>query len=134
MSKLPNLTHSKLVHALCEKFLLSDPFWFFYPNKRDFSFTTRSHAQKNRSRLDFFLISDHIAEFATDCFIYPNLQNSLFDHKANTGTLSLVRENSHNSKPSISNFILNDPLIEIVVKLSVIECYLHQVDVSAHPL
>ena len=35
---------------------------------------------------------------------------------------------------SISNFILNDPLIEIVVKLSVIECYLHQVDVSAHPL
>ena len=45
-----------------------------------------------------------------------------------------MRENSHNSKPSISNFILNDPLIEIVVKLSVIECYLHQVDVSAHPL
>ena len=26
MSKLPNLTHSKLVHALCEKFLLSDTF------------------------------------------------------------------------------------------------------------
>ena len=28
-------------------------------------------------------------------------------------------------KPCISNFILNDPLIEIVVKLAVIECYAH---------
>ena len=91
MAKLPNLTHSKLVRNLCEKFSLSDPFRFFYPNKRDFSFTPRSTAQKNRSRLDYFLISDSIAEYTSDCSICPNLQNSLFDHKAIT--LSFIQKN-----------------------------------------
>ena len=123
MAKLPNLTHSKLVRNLCEKFSLSDPFRFFYPNKQDFSFTPCSTAQKNRSRLDYFLISDSIAEHTSDCSICPNLQNSLFDHKAIT--LSFIKKKSFNRKPCISNFILNDPLIEIVVKLSVIECYTH---------
>ena len=123
MAKLPNILHSKLVKWLCKKFSLSDPFRCFYPNKRDFSFTPRSSLQKNRSRLDFFLVSDSIIPLAHDCFISQSLQNHLFDHKA--VTLSFVPTKSSNSIPCIANYILSDPLIDIVVNLSVIECYLH---------
>ena len=123
MASLPNISHSKLVQKLCENFNLSDPYRCFYPNKRDFTFTPRSLSQKNRSRLDFFLVSDSAIPCATDCSISQNLQNHLFDHKAIH--LSFTPAKSANKTPSIANFILNDPLIDIVVNLGVIECYLH---------
>ena len=73
MAKLPNILHSKLVKQLCEKFTLSDPFRCFNPNLRDFTFTPRSSMQKNRSRLDYFLVSDSIIPMAHDCFISQSL-------------------------------------------------------------
>ena len=131
MVNLPNITHSKQIKALCDRFSLSDPFRCFYPTRKDFSYTPRSALQKNRSRLDFFLISDCLLPFATDCYICPSLQNYLFDHKA--VTLSFLPKESKNKKPSIANYILNDPLSEFVSSLAAIECYIHHIPPTALP-
>ena len=69
--------------------------------------------QKNRSRLDYFLVSDSILPLDHDCFISQSLQNHLLDHKA--VTLSFVPTKSPNSIPCIANYIFTDPLIDIVV-------------------
>ena len=125
MAKLPNITHSKQIKLLCERFSLSDPFRCFYPVKKDFSFTPRSANQINRSRLDFFLVSDCLLPFASDCTIQPSLQNSLFDHKAIC--LSFLPKKQKNKLPRVANYILNDPLSTYVSSLAVIECYIHHI-------
>ena len=131
MVRLPNITHSKLVHELAVKFNLSDPFRCFHPNRRDFSYTPRAVSHLNRSRIDFFLISESLVPFAYDCYIAQNLQNSLFDHKA--VFLSFVTKNVDVKKPSISNYVLNDPLVGQVVTISTIECHIHHILPSRLP-
>ena len=125
MAKLPNITHSKQIKLLCERFSLSDPFRCFHPFRKDFSFTPRAANQTNRSRLDFFLISDCLLPFASDCSIQPSLQNSLFNHKAIC--LSFFPKKQKNNMPRVANYILNDPLSTYVSSLAVIECYIHHI-------
>ena len=125
IAKLPNITHSKQIKLLRERFSLSDPIRCFHPLRNDFSFTPRSANQTNRSRLNFFLISDCLLPFASDCSIHPSLQNSLFDHKAIC--LSFLPKKQKNNMPCIANYILNDPLSEYVSSLTVIECYIHHI-------
>ena len=66
MAKLPNITHSKQIKLLCERFSLSDPFRCFHPVKKDFSFTPRSANQTNRSRID-------ISWYQTVCSPLPQI-------------------------------------------------------------
>jgi exonuclease III len=82
MCNLPNLTHSKKLKALCEKNNLSDPYRFLHPDTREYSFVPRNILQKNRSRIDFFIVSDALLDFATGCTISDSTQNKLFDHRA----------------------------------------------------
>ena len=123
MANLPNLKHSKLLNSLCSKFHMSDPFRCLNPTKKDFTFIPREKNKTNRSRLDFFIISDCLIPSAESCEIAPSLQSSLFDHKA--VLLSFKKTATYNSRPSISNLIVGEPLTEPLVALSVAECYLH---------
>ncbi len=75
----------------------------------------------NRSRIDFFLVSESSVQSVEECLIKPCVQSKLFDHKAIV--LSLKKNKPIVSRPTISNKILRDPDIEIVVKLAAYECY-----------
>jgi exonuclease III len=97
MARLPNLNHSLLLNEMCDSFNLGDPFRFLYPEKLDFSYVPRVENSKNKSRLDFFIMSEDFMEKMAECVILPGLQNKLFDHKAVTLTL-----NKHTA-PIISN-------------------------------
>jgi exonuclease III len=88
MQRLPNVNHSNRIGELCTEFNLSDPFRYLYPDKIDFTYIPRNVLNLNKSRLDFFLVSDDIIDFISDCEIKPNLQNKLFDHKAVTITVN----------------------------------------------
>jgi exonuclease III len=124
MQRLPNLNHSIKINDLCNEFNLSDPFRFFYPERREFTYVPRNVLNHNKSRLDFFLVSDTIMDTVTDCDIALTLQNKLFDHKAvlldlNKRVLPIGRK-----RQFISNPDLDDELLTFLVHATVAETYL----------
>ena len=123
MVGLPNHKHSTLLSTFCDQFALCDPFRCLYPKKREYSYSPRDANKLNRSRLDFFLISETIFEIVTECSIAESLQNNLFDHRASL--LSLVKKKAPNSRPCISDFVLNDTSTELLVGLTTSECFIH---------
>jgi exonuclease III len=82
MSALPNPSNSKKIKDLCESFKLTDPYRLLYPNRIEFSYAPWGNNRENRSRIDFFLISETIAQQVEECLIKPSVQSKLFDHKA----------------------------------------------------
>ena len=123
MSKLPNAPNSVKLEQLAAKLELTDPYRIFSPCSSDFTFIPGDKTKHNRSRLDFFLVSRFAVCQATSCIILPNLQSSLFDHKAVVLDFRPVQMKL--TRPSISKFILKDELLDLVVKISAAECYIH---------
>jgi exonuclease III len=121
MQALPNIANSKKLKELCLELGLSDPFRALYPNKIEFTFAPWGNTGTNRSRLDFFVISNNIIPLVSDCRIKPSVQSRLFDHKA--VTLDFTIKKPLSSRPNITNKILNDPEIDKVVELANLECY-----------
>ena len=133
MVAVPNIRHSKYVKNLCETLELTDPYRGFSPLRKDFTYVTRNLAKNNRSRIDFFLTSEDLFVDATSCDILPGLQSNLFDHKAIF--LDFYPKKTGGIKgPSISNSILKESDLEIVVRTATIECYIHHIDIDRTPL
>jgi len=122
MNNLPNKRHSDLLHAFCEDLELSDPYRTKFPNKNEYSYIPADPIKKNRSRLDFFVISRSILNKITGTSILPGLQNKLFDHCAIV--LEIAKKKPVITPPTISKKILKDPEIELVVGLSVADTYI----------
>jgi exonuclease III len=55
----PSLIRSGWIADFCETFNLLDSFRAFYPTERDFTYSPSGN-RKNRSRLDFFLMSERL--------------------------------------------------------------------------
>ena len=127
MRNTPNARHSRLLAEMCDNIHLVDPFRSLHPNQREFSFFPRNVLQLNRSRLDFFLVSENIVQDVSDCSILPSLQSKLFDHRAITLSISSTKSNI-NRKPAISRAILKDNNIDLVVFASVFEAHLHHLE------
>jgi exonuclease III len=123
MSALPNPSNSKKIKDLCDVLKLTDPYRLLYPNRIEFSYAPWGNSRENRSRIDFFLISEKIAQQVEECQIKPSVQSKLFDHKAIV--LNFKKKCNNTGRPTISNRILRDPDVEIVVKLAAYECYIH---------
>jgi hypothetical protein len=129
MQDVPSAIHSRKIRDLCNRFNMADPFRILYPEKVDFSYTPWGNLRDNRSRIDFFLILKSISEIINDCYIKPSVQSKLFDHKAIT--VSFLKKVPISSRPNISNCVLRDPDIEVIVKLACYECYAqHLIDAA----
>ena len=127
MVSLPNLRHTNLLLQMCDEFDLTDPYRTIYPNRKDYSFLPRSNMQTNRSRIDFFLISNTLFLHTTSCEISQTLQSSLFDNKAIY--LSFAEpKNITIKKPSISGSIIKEPNLDIVVFCDTYVSHLHHLD------
>jgi hypothetical protein len=131
MRRLPNVTHSNLLTELCENFSLTDPYRSLYPDRREYTYIPRNDARTNKSRLDFFLVTNLLSDVTTDCIISEGLQNKLFDHKAVCLMLNAsvtTETKSERRMPAISNKDLDDDLLEFVVLTSAAETYLQNTD------
>jgi hypothetical protein len=80
MLRPPSSLRSNLLSEICIRGLLTDPFRALHPEKRDYTYTPRT-GRAHRSRLDFFLISDALLYYVSNCSISNALTCSLFDHK-----------------------------------------------------
>jgi len=123
----PNIRHSNYLAGLCEELHLTDPFRGLHPFKKDFSYVPRAIGRNNRSRIDFFLISEILFPGVSYCNINQTLQSRLFDHKAINLSFYPVQQ-CKNNRTSISTAILYDDDIEIVVRTAVLECYIHHIN------
>ena len=124
MAAPPSIIRSRAVAGLCETFNLTDPYRALHPDQREFTF--RPHTRRgNRSRLDFFLVSDNLLRYLSDCSINPALSTELFDHKA--VKMSLNKPNFRTTA-SINLTTLNHPRLMDVISCTVAETYLQHVD------
>ena len=65
-----------------KKFKLVDLYRCYFPKRKDFTFIPKCKEQKNRSRIDFILVSEPLVGLSKLCDIAVSVPNSLFDHKS----------------------------------------------------
>jgi exonuclease III len=121
MRSPPNVRHSRILNSMCADFEMSDPYRIKNANRQDFTYQPSAVGKSNRSRIDFFVVSNTLIPKLTKCWNSPNLQNKMFDHKA--VHLSFNPPPKVIRPPTISRAILNDPDIDLVVKISIFETY-----------
>jgi exonuclease III len=121
MMSPPSLHRSLLLNELCENYNFSDPFRLLHYNTRDYTYIPSS-GKRNRSRLDFFLVSDSLVPIVNRCFISHCTDTILFDHKSIKLEFgSSKKSNKHFINPSIYTHCR----FEAVVYTTVTETYLH---------
>ena len=67
MTAIPSYIRSNAVLKMSGKLKLTDPYRIFYPDRRDFTFIPSAVGQNNRSRLDFFLVSESVSDKLVNC-------------------------------------------------------------------
>ncbi len=124
MKNVPSLIRSCCLRDICNDYNLSDPFRALYPKTTDFTYTPRNNG-KNRSRLDFFVISDNLIELVSSCKISSAIATELFDHKSVKLCLS---KSKFNPMIAISPVTLKHEMVDIIVKITVVDTYLTHLD------
>ncbi len=120
MKNIPSSVRSLAVAELCNSFDLSDPYRILHPSKREFTYVPRNKAQ-NRSRLDFFLVSDSLIDSISVCNISQSILTELFDHKY----VSLILNKTEvNVNVRISPVTLKHVMIEYIIKFAVNDSFL----------
>jgi exonuclease III len=128
MRSPPNLRHSQILNDICEELDITDPFLVTYPNRKEFTYIPRNAQQKNRSRIDFFLVSRVLLERNFEIKIGESLLHSSFDHKHVSLNFKTVSGSS--SLPKIFNSTIDGPETEICVWTAVVEMHLIHADVG----
>jgi exonuclease III len=121
MASPPSFFRSQKLEELSNVAQLTDPFRALWPAKRDYTYVPRS-GRRNRSRIDFFKISDSLLQHVADCDISESLHTNLFDHKPIF--LKLGSNDSCNTS-SIFNSTVNHPMFMNIVITSTVDTYLN---------
>jgi exonuclease III len=119
---IPSTRRSIRLGQLCDSNNLVDPFRHFYPDKREYTYVPFPAAAVNRSRLDFFLISESLLEYCINCRIPNSLSSTNFDHKP---VYLIFRRDNPYKKQRINYIILKDDDLQGVVAICVIETYIN---------
>jgi exonuclease III len=127
MVNIPNSRHTNYFRELCNRLNLTDPFRYLHPTTRNYTFCPRHVAAENRSRIDFFVISEEILSIVKDCVISDNLQSSMFDHKS--VLLCFKGKSVYKSNKSISCKIINDPVVNLLIENCCFETYITYQDI-----
>ncbi len=92
-----------------------------------YTYTPFGDLRKNRSRLDFFIISDNLIPFIGYCTISPSVLCSHFDHK--NISLSINSDFlAKKKKPKLTNSFLNSRYLGLSVAAAAIETHLTAID------
>ncbi len=116
MINIPSKVRSEGVEALCRDFDLSDPFRILAPDIRDYTYVPSSVIQKNRSRIDFFLVSNDLYDGISACTIAQGFSRRSFDHKPIF--LNFQRKKGR-GRACVHNSTVNHKLAADIVRLAV---------------
>ena len=122
MASIPSKRRSEKLRELCNACNITDPFRCLYPNRKDFTYVPAVREYSNRSRLDYFLISENIINKVQDCKISSSLLNSCFDHKM--VYLNFGKKIGPLKNKQIRSSFINDIMLGYSVKTAACECYI----------
>ena len=123
MASIPSKRRSEKLRTICTLHKITDPYRVMYPNKRDFTYIPAVLEHNNRSRLDFFLLSECRSGQIGDCNIPNSLSSTVFDHKPIKLTMYNTKKFPKNKQVLAKN-VKNFELCTAVLA-SAKECYLH---------
>ncbi len=126
MVDIPSRRRLRWLDNLCNRIGLSDPYRHFYPDRREFTYIPNAVANQNRSRLDFFLVTNDILLSSRNCMISHHLDNLLFDHKS---VRLNFRTNKNSNRQVVKDTILKDKDLPYVVRSQVVEHYIHHAQI-----
>lgn len=117
MASIPSKRRSQKIATIASSLNLVDPYRFFNPEKRDFTFIPNILNNRNRSRLDFFLISEILIKDCKNPTIPHALSSKLLDHKQ----ISLCFKSTSKKHPQkINDVILKDSSLEPILLIHAI--------------
>jgi hypothetical protein len=120
MNNIPSKRRSERINAIARNLSLTDPYRYLYPTRKEFTFVPNIAGNRNRSRLDFFLVSENIVHNCKKVVIPPNLASKTFDHK----NVEITFQNARKKQgQKIKDTILRDPLLELTMKAYTFDCY-----------
>jgi exonuclease III len=127
MRNIPSLRRSEKIKRISQDFNLTDPFRVFYPTKKEFTYVPAINTNQNRSRLDFFLVSEMLLDTCINCKVDHLLPSNLFDHKQ----VSLIFKRKKQLRNlQIKKRFLPDPDLVTAVKLNVYETYIQHAEIG----
>jgi hypothetical protein len=115
---------------MSENLNLVDAYRVLYPNNREFTYIPNAAANINRSRIDFFLISEGLAVQKFNAGVSNRLVSKSFDHKLITLEFGIVMPKIFNK---IDDGLINNVETDITVRSTVFESYLVHTDDDAFP-
>jgi len=121
MRNIPSVRRTNRIIEFCRFLSLVDPYRFLYPSNKEYTFIPSSRLEHNRSRLDFFLISECFLNNPIQCIIPHSLTTTLFDHKP---VRILIEGKKKSRKGIVKDCILEAPDLTHHVRSAVFECYL----------
>jgi exonuclease III len=119
---IPSVRRSRWLNQLCIDLHLTDPYRYLYPDSQEYTYIPFAADAINRSRLDFFIMSEALVDQCVNCRIPHSLNSLLFDHKL--VTLCFKRDNPY-KKQTINDVVLTDPDLDDIVNITTLECYIN---------
>ncbi len=123
MRELPSHRRSEKLREIARDLKLQDPFRTLYPEKQEFTYVPAAIENLNRSRIDFFLVSENIIPNCLSCTIPHSLSSTDFDHKRVHLHIG-VGKHSYN-RQTIKDCFLKDELLNHLVHALVYDCYIN---------
>ena len=93
MANIPSKRRTDKLRQLCTELKLLDLYRIFFPTQKEYTFIPSAVGLLNRSRLDFFIISENVLLRTSSCNIPHSLTSTVFDHKP--VSLSTKRKKSY---------------------------------------
>ena len=113
MNSIPSHARSNRLYDTMIRFNLLDPYRHLSPNLTDFSYQPYGTVRNNRSRIDFFLVSQELAGKIRKATILNNFSKKSFDHRP--VFLQLGKQKSRGR--AVVNRDVNDNTSSSIVKL-----------------
>ncbi len=116
MRSIPSRVRSGMINDLCGAVSLSDPFRTLNPESREFTYNPSGVLRKNRSRIDFYLITDNLYEQVEKCTIAQGYCRKTFDHKP---VFLNLRKRKGKGRMSVSNNTVSHRFANDIVRAAV---------------
>jgi len=132
MAGFPNRIHAGMLAEIAENFELSDPFRILNPTKLDYTYIPFGNTRQNRSRLDFFVVSNNLLNSVKSCRSSDSLLTKMFDHKSVSLFLGKI-DNPVILPPHLKNTDLDHPLLVSSVTVAAYKTTILALDTANNP-
>jgi exonuclease III len=131
MANIPSKYRSLKLKKIANRLDLTDPYRYFNPTQKDLTYIPNARENINRSRIDFFVISEKLMNIVKKVDIENCTRTTAFDHKR--VNLCFGKEKKRVNNQNIKNQIIHNPVVKLAVRATVFEVYIHHADSNSYP-